>query len=270
MKTKDFNVSFFKPKTEYSRKNRNIIVWFLLIWFICIYGFHILLRVIEKPTKESSLITYEQVRDNYFSKTSTPEQDKLFIGSVASVLGKTLKPEHKKLLSEVITQAIFKNISDSVVRADLSNTLIQLENDIVKLTALQEMQPRPKNFREQKAEISEAISDKRAKIQMILSKQKAFLFAKDDKFANLKILYLPFMLTSAGYQPEYNPDIEQINKTMALYTTHNQSFLTNVKFLGFPFHYFYTAIFLLVLFVGLCLVYSIFMKNLNIKYQIQE
>jgi hypothetical protein len=48
----------------------------------------------------------------------------------------------------------------------------------------------------------------------------------------------------------------RLPEIMQLYLTHNQSVLTDTKFLGFPFHYFYTAVFLLVLFVVLCIVYN--------------
>lgn len=270
METKDYNVSFFKPKTEYSRKNRNIIIWFLLIWFILIYGFQFLLRITQKPVKEQSLITYEQVKDAYFSKTADPEQNKLFISSTGAVLGKTLKPDHKSLLSEVITQAVFQNITDSAAKSDLTTTLISLEKDISELTALNNLKKKPENFSEKKENYINSINVKRNKLYALLKLQKGSLFPEDDQFSNLKILYLPYFLTTAGLAETYQPDAEAISKVMALYTTHNQSFLTDFKFFGFPFHYFYTAIFLLILFVGLCLLYSIFMKNLNIKYQIQE
>jgi len=47
---------------------------------------------------------------------------------------------------------------------------------------------------------------------------------------------------------------------MKLYLTHNQSKLTDTKFLGFPFHYFYTAVFLLILFVTLCIIYNVLIE----------
>ena len=50
---------------------------------------------------------------------------------------------------------------------------------------------------------------------------------------------------------------EAIPAAMALYLIHPQSFLTDGRFLGFPFHYFYSAVFLLVLFVGLCWLYCV-------------
>ena len=57
---------------------------------------------------------------------------------------------------------------------------------------------------------------------------------------------------------------------MKKYLIHNQSFLTDFKFLGFPFHYWYTAEFLLILFVFLCWFYCKRVITLQKKYNIKE
>lgn len=57
---------------------------------------------------------------------------------------------------------------------------------------------------------------------------------------------------------------------MKLYLVHNQSFLTDFKFLGFPFHYWYTAQFLLILFVLLCLYYAVSIDRMNKEYDFVE
>ena len=57
---------------------------------------------------------------------------------------------------------------------------------------------------------------------------------------------------------------------MELYLIHNQSFLTDFKFLGFPFHYWYTAQFLLILFVLLCLYYAVSIDRMNDEYDFVE
>ena len=57
---------------------------------------------------------------------------------------------------------------------------------------------------------------------------------------------------------------------MRLYLVHNRSVLTDTRFLGFPFHYFYTAVFLLILFVGLCWVYCVRIDYFNRKYGIDD
>ncbi len=59
-------------------------------------------------------------------------------------------------------------------------------------------------------------------------------------------------------------------EAMDLYLVHNQSVLTDTNFLGFPFHYFYTAVFLLILFVGLCWLYCVRTDMFNKKYGIEE
>jgi putative solute:sodium symporter small subunit len=57
---------------------------------------------------------------------------------------------------------------------------------------------------------------------------------------------------------------------MTKYATHNQSVLTDFAFLGFPFHYFYSGVFLLILFVFLCWLYCIRLERLQKKYSIHE
>jgi len=63
---------------------------------------------------------------------------------------------------------------------------------------------------------------------------------------------------------------KSLPEIMNLYLVHNQSFLTDFKFLGFPFHYWYTAQFLLILFVVLCLIYAVSIDKLNKKHEIVE
>jgi putative solute:sodium symporter small subunit len=57
---------------------------------------------------------------------------------------------------------------------------------------------------------------------------------------------------------------------MKLYLVHNRSALTDFKFIGFPFHYWYTAQFLLIMFVVLCLIYAMYIDKINKKYDFVE
>ena len=81
---------------------------------------------------------------------------------------------------------------------------------------------------------------------------------------------LPFELIAEPPESLTEADKELVEEAMSLYLIHNQSVLTDTKFLGFPFHYFYTAIFLLVLFVGLCLLYCIRTDRINAKLNIAD
>ena len=59
-------------------------------------------------------------------------------------------------------------------------------------------------------------------------------------------------------------------EAMEKYLIHNRSFLTDSSFLGFPLHYFYTAQFLLILFIVLCLIYARAVDKKNTRLGIEE
>ncbi len=82
-----------------------------------------------------------------------------------------------------------------------------------------------------------------------------------NEFGQIMTELLPYSLVqpqSATYDSSL-PDI------MEKYCMHPQGPLTNFKFLGFPFHYWYTAQFLLILFVLLCLVFAFRIEKLYLK-----
>lgn len=62
----------------------------------------------------------------------------------------------------------------------------------------------------------------------------------------------------------------QLPGIMDLYLIHNRSALTDARFMGFPFHYWYTAQFLLILFVFLCLIYAKIIDTANTKFDFKE
>ncbi|MCP3931453.1 MAG: DUF4212 domain-containing protein [Bacteroidetes bacterium] len=62
----------------------------------------------------------------------------------------------------------------------------------------------------------------------------------------------------------------EIPKIMSKFLIHNQSVLTDTKFLGFPFHYFYSAVFLLALFVIICLVYCKAIDKVMKKHEMES
>jgi len=64
-------------------------------------------------------------------------------------------------------------------------------------------------------------------------------------------------------------DKEKLPKIMNLYLTHNQSVLTDTRFLGFPLHYWYTAQFLLILFVVLCWLFCKQTDKANRKFNLE-
>ena len=104
---------------------------------------------------------------------------------------------------------------------------------------------------------------------------KVSLSAEMSPMLNLSALdvrskILPLELTSANMDNMATDTKTALPGIMEKYLIHNQSFLTDMKFLGFPFHYFYTSIFLLILFVGLCLLYCVRIDSLNAKLNIVD
>ena len=85
--TNGYHFSFFKPTTPQATANRNMVLWLVSIWFVAIFGFHILLRVIEKPTPEPAYITFENVWENVENGTASAEQYQEFGKATLSVLG---------------------------------------------------------------------------------------------------------------------------------------------------------------------------------------
>jgi len=55
----DYHFSLFQPFSEHGRKIRNLILTMLTIWAVCVFGFQILLKVVEKPVPEATLISFD-------------------------------------------------------------------------------------------------------------------------------------------------------------------------------------------------------------------
>lgn len=250
----EFNFSLFKPVSDYGRKNRNFIISILIIWFVAIFGFQILLLIFEKPTPEASLIKFERVWENVTKGNSSLEEQQDYIKSLIAVEGKsTLKKEDKAVLSNAISSVVYKMLSDSdqIVLSEYVKALKSNTEKIAKANDAEYIDLRSKIF------------DSKTQIVTLMSEK---LSIEPD---GLEASILPYTL-NAEINELSNVDIEALPKIMKLYLTHNQSFLTDTKFLGFPFHYFYTAEFLLILFVVLSLVYSIRITRLQKRYSIIE
>ena len=59
-------------------------------------------------------------------------------------------------------------------------------------------------------------------------------------------------------------------RIMDLYLIHNRSALTDTRFMGFPFHYWFTAQFLLIMFVGLCWLFCYMTDVANVKHNLEQ
>jgi putative solute:sodium symporter small subunit len=243
---KDYRISFFKPTTEFSRINRNIVIVLILIWGISVFGFQILLRVMEKPTPEKALVTFEKVWGGVKSGNASTEEKVQFADAILAVLGKSIiaaKPANKAVLNNALSWVIYDLMSEDSLRGNFISEISAFEKKRSELTDL-----RDPVYVNAKASII-------AKTAPLLGLEEHSLKAK----------LLPLEIKSSGMENFLPENKEKLHGVMSLYLTHNQSVLTDTVFLGFPFHYFYTAVYLLCLFVALCWIYSFIIDRVHGK-----
>ena len=244
----DFKISFFKPTTPQATANRNLVILLVSIWVVAIFGFQILLRIFEKPTPETTYIAYENVSEAVFLGNVQKEERQVFSQSLLSVMGKLyVTPEDKQVLGQALSWTVFHLLPEEA-KDPLRGEVKQFEMIREKASSITD---------------SEYLSAK----QSVISTFSPYLGLEEY---SLEAKLLPFGLVSeqmTGTTPE---SLEQIPAIMSKYLIHNQSFLTDMKFLGFPFHYFYTAVFLLILFVGLCWFYCVRIDRLNRNMNIAD
>lgn len=247
-KTNDYHISFFKPTTPQALYNRNMVAWLVLIWVIAIFGFHILLRIIEKPTPEADYITFQKVWPQVEKGDANEEEMEQFGKATLSVLGKIMLTDEDR----------------QVLKDGLSYSVYQLT---------------PNARKEQVTAMISRFEEKRASIENISNPE--YIAAKkqlSDELSpvlnlsaiDIRAKILPLELTSKGISELAIESRAKLPEVMKKYMVHNQSVLTDFKFLGFPFHYFYTAVFLLILFVGLCWLYCVLTDRVNAKLDIAD
>lgn len=230
----NYNVNFFAPKSAHAKANRNIILAMLVVWALAVFGFQGLLIVLEKPTPEQSLIDFKQVWASVSAETATPQERQTFAKSILSVLGKNtmLKAEDKAMLKTTISWATYSLLHDN-----------------------------------ERITYNEKIGSDKAAVAALAA---TAINLEDKGFDKLRAALLPSSLIPVESET-LNAQVQaKLPEVMAFYTVHNQSVLTDTTFLGFPFHYWYTAQFLLVLFIVMCLFYAITIEKMNKKFDFVE
>lgn len=228
----------------------------LIFWAIAVFGFQILLRVIEKPTPEKAYITYESVWEKVKTGNATSGEKKDFVSSLTAVLGKSaLKADKREILANAVSWNTYGAI-DSSAKAMLLKNVVDFTNSRESLAK----SSNDKGYMEAKAILDQS------KMEIVNQVSAIYGYAP----SSLEAIIIAFNLTRNELQQLSENDINSLPGIMKLYLVHNQSFLTDSKFLGFPFHYFYTAEFLLILFVLLCLLFSWRIERLQKRFNIVE
>ncbi len=247
MKTEEYRISFFKPTTLQALKNRNLIVKLFIIWAVAIFGFQILLRILEEPVPEEALITFSTAWESIDSGVASDDDYRKAGQSMIQVMGKsTINLDDYAALRDATGWVLSKVFPES--------ELEDLEQDVRHLNTLREQ--------------ITSLSDQdylEAKTIIIQKAAPALDIGEHTLLAQLLAIGLePDLKYFADEHRDRIPDI------MELYLIHNRSVLTDTVFLGFPFHYFYSSIFLLVFFVGLCWYYCYRTDKLHAKLNFME
>ena len=240
-----YNFSLFTPRTIHGKKNRNVIFSMLAIWVVAVFGFQFLLRLVEKPTPEKSLVMFESTWPSVTSAEIKSADYKTILNSLVLVRGKNIvKPVDQKILSEAISCTFFTLVPDSI------RNLI-----IVNITEIKSL----------KAKLIGSLDKEYLDLKIIISEKNKNIASLGEFYSGFKTGSLESTIFISALQDKFPDSLTDdsfsgLPGMMKFYLTHNQSFLTDTKFLGFPFHYFYTAVFLLILFVSLCIIYNILIE----------
>ncbi len=244
----DYHISFFKPTTPQAKANRNMVLFFVTIWAVAVFGFQILLRVLEKPVPEPVYNTFLAVWDNVKTGNASQEELREYAKVSLSVLGKhAVQKEHAKVLGDGLNWSIY-----------------QLIPEHEKMAVIDQI----RNFQVKRAEIINISEASYIDAKTNLVKTLGPYRGLEENDPRVKLIAT--MLDAEGIDEFEEANKELVPGIMSLYLIHNRSFLTDFTFLGFPFHYFYSAIFLLVLFVGLCWMYCVKTDKINKRFNIED
>jgi uncharacterized membrane protein len=241
----NYNFSIFRPRNLHGRKNRNVILSMLFIWAVAVFGFQILLRVIEKPVSEEALISFEKLWPVVKSGQPSSGEAKSFLNTLLLARGKgTLHPDEQEILADAISC-----ITNQILPADHRSKLAEMLSEIVALRADLQTQ-KARDYLDTKKKIRD--------ISLTVIEMTAPFTGIGT--GTLEASILSYSLNNDFPASLDDKAFERLPGIMKLYMTHNRSVLTDTKFLGFPFHYFYTAVFLLIMFIVLCIVYNILIE----------
>jgi hypothetical protein len=243
--SESYNFSLFNPRNLHGRKNRNVILTMLLIWVVAVFGFQFLLRGIQRPTPEKTLMLFESSWPAVLAGEETGVDYPSFLRALVLVQGKnSVKPGDQNVISNAISCVTYKMVPDSVKEAIISK--------IAETGSL-------------KQQIAKARDQEYIDIRNRIVELNRSLAEISQPYSALSPGTLEAAIFTGSLKetcPESFGDsaFDRLPEIMKLHLTHNQSVLTDTPLLGFPFHYFYTAVFLLILFVGLCIVYNILVE----------
>jgi len=231
MTNEEYKVNFFKPLSDHARANKKLIAILATIWFVAVFGFQALLMVLSEPVPEKSYEDFLSVWPTVIeNQNSAINEERVFAKSVLAVLGKNIAVKDEH--KAVLKDALSRSVY-SILADSLKPVLQKVNDKTIRLSA-------------------RAIG------------------LKNEGFDKLMKNLLPASLVKVNSSTMLAETKASLPEIMKLYLVHNRSTLTDFTFFGFPFHYWYSAQFLLILFVVLCLVYAVLIEKTNKVYNFVE
>ncbi len=229
--SKSFDVNFFKPSTPFLRENIRAIVIGLVIWGVATYGFQILLKIMETPTSEAIYLSFQQAAPKLADGSASPEEKVTAANFYLSMLGKSTALLKNEALKDAFTSTVYNLLSDAEKK-----TLLAVA---------------------QTAATGEKVDVDFINTALGITDNKAMMAA------------VPYSL-SAITPDKMAMTNDSLTPLMDKFFIHNQSVLTDTIVFGFPFHYLYTALILLTLFVVICLVYCQVIDRMMKRYGMES
>lgn len=255
-------VNFFKPESPHAKANALLVACSVILWAVLVFGFQFLLVALNKPTPEPAYGKYTEVWPAILSDSATDEQNRQFAQSVLMVLGKNIavKEPHKQVLKTALSVATIHLCgNESELWGEYLSVYDRLKTHKVGSHDIPD------------AEL-ETLFAKRDRVIGLLSVKLGLADTPGTAtgFNRLMADLLPFSLVSVPKEEMTSAWKVTLPPIMDLYLIHNRNVLTDTTFLGFPFHYWYTSQFLLIMFVMICLVYGLLIDRINRKYNFVE
>lgn len=226
-----FEVNFFKPLSDHARANRGLILVLAIIWAVAVFGFQFLLMWLNQPSPEDSYENFTSVYPAVIERNAENDADKIiFSKALLHIMGKNIAVSDA---DKAIVKTAFSWTVKSMLNDSLKQELFQLD------------------------EASFLLAANTIKLE-------------NEGFDKIMRDLLPFSLVKVDSETFPEECRAKLPGIMELYLIHNRSFLTDFTFLGFPFHYWYTAQFLLILFVVLCIIYAVRIEKANSKHNFVE
>ena len=230
--SEQYDVNFFRPLSDHAKANKKLIISLATIWAVGVFGFQFLLIIFNEPTAEKSYENFQSVFPKVVEDESASSSMKIdFAKSLLNVLGKNIAVNDEH---------------KTILKKSLSWTVASMQPDSISNLFMEE--PNQKSY----------------------DLANSSLGLKNAGFDKIMVDLLPtsiVKLEQISFPEENKAGLPEI---MKLYLVHNRSFLTDFTFLGFPFHYWYTSQFLLIMFVVLCVIYAKAIGKANTKHDFVE